>query len=142
MPTEEVDVDAAIRQELLTVTYCLSSCYTRTECRQAGAEIAAAAFEEAPPKVQERIKQITSLVNFPSIGVANNYVYAMAQVNVASAKRPTTKTGRGHKGRFVGGPRLHKLKSTQEKCHLSQGTWGSSVVRITTTETGSAIIPI
>jgi hypothetical protein len=115
----------------------LSSRYTRTECCQAGAEIAAAAFEEAPPKVRERIKQIASLVNFPSIGVANNYAYATAQVNVASAKRPATKTGSGRKGSFVGGPRLHELKSTQEKRHLSRGTWGSSVVRITAT-----IIPI
>ncbi|KAJ7681807.1 hypothetical protein B0H14DRAFT_3535517 [Mycena olivaceomarginata] len=71
MSTEEVDPDAANWQELL----------------RASAEIAAAAFQEAPPQVRERTQEIASLVNVPSIGVHNNYAYATAQANVATAKR-------------------------------------------------------
>ncbi|KAJ7226513.1 hypothetical protein B0H12DRAFT_1328701 [Mycena haematopus] len=72
MPTEEIDADAAMRQRVLT----------------SGAVIAVAAFSEAPPIVRERIREVQSLVNFPAIGVSNNYAYATSQANVASAKQP------------------------------------------------------
>ncbi|KAJ7219899.1 hypothetical protein B0H12DRAFT_1078499 [Mycena haematopus] len=72
MPTEEIDADATMRQRVLT----------------SGAVIAVAAFSEVPPIVRERIREVQSLVNFPAIGVSNNYAYATSQANVASAKQP------------------------------------------------------
>ncbi|KAJ7470041.1 hypothetical protein B0H11DRAFT_2237846 [Mycena galericulata] len=83
MATEEIAEDAAVRQQLLT----------------AAAAIAMAAYSEAPPIVRERTRQHAALINLPAIGVANNYAYATAQVNVASAKRPAKPSKNGKKAK-------------------------------------------
>jgi hypothetical protein len=58
-----------------------------------------AAFSEAPPIVRERTSEIGSLLNVPSIGVANNCVYPTCQANVATARRPVKRGQKGKKAK-------------------------------------------
>jgi hypothetical protein len=46
-----------------------------------------AAMSEAPQYVQDLIQRHLELLNKPRIGLANNWAYAMAQLNLATTKK-------------------------------------------------------
>ncbi|KAJ7636688.1 hypothetical protein FB45DRAFT_864696 [Roridomyces roridus] len=59
----------------------------RSNLYEAAAAIAKAAFGQAPKKVQELVRLAHELVNYPLVGVEDNFAYATAQANISPSER-------------------------------------------------------